>query len=259
MVKTLTFIVLLFANRAFGAGAFTFTDQPWMGNIVIPAGVDLTSGLVAYWSFDSATVSSGTNVTDQSGNNNTMNLYNSPSIVSGHRGDAVQFLAASSQYSIASNSASLGLYFNKPLAISCWVKFISAPGAGKYPFIVTKNTDFNAYGLYAQGDAGEVRALFGTGGTWAESSGWPIVTNVWMHLLAQTDGASTHLHLYTNGVECGTQVLNGGSPTTNTVNVQMGRHYSNPAAYGYLNAYVDELRIYTTNLTSTQISALAAQ
>ncbi len=249
----LTLCILFVCVTSFAIGI----PMPFLGaNKPVRFSEDLTTGLVAYWSFDTSTVS-GASVTDLSGFANTATLQASPSIVSGHLGDAVQCLSASSQYVTAANSASLNC--STSVTVSAWVKFITLPASGKNPVIVGKLADNLGYGLFFSGPA-STYGIFGAGGAFQLTTAWPsAATNIWYHVCVVNEGATPStqmLRLYVNGAEITPAITWNSDTTTNTSGITMMKHYSNS---DLVNGLLDEVRIYNRPLTAAQVASLAAQ
>lgn len=253
-------LACLLANRVLGFGLGL--NNPAMVGQWANRGVQnasdsyATSGLMAYWSFDNSTVS-GASVSDLSGNGNTATLQATASIVTGHRGQAVQLVSANSDYVSAASSGTL-LLTNR-VTVACWLKMTPIVLAAHYPMIVGKLTDNTGYAIYYNSDANEIRALYGTSSSFIESPGYtPFATN-WYHVCVQNDG--TNLKLWINGSQIGSPgtTWSGEPYDSGSKALEMGRHYSLPATYGYIDALIDEVMIYNRALSSAEIAVLAGR
>lgn len=194
---------------------------------------------------------------DSSGNANTVTLdsgtwaFDAPgSVVS---------LNGSTDYMTAANSSSLNI--TGELTLSCYCKINAGPGAGKYPNLCGKWTDFTGYGLYVDGGAGTVVAQIGTSGVW-RSIGTAYTTGVWTHwamAVGPHEGiAGTDVRLFKDGKFIA-RIDNSPSsyyPATNTTALQFGRHYSLPATYGYLSCIIASATIHNRKFADSEIPAL---
>jgi hypothetical protein len=93
---------------------------------------------------------------------------------------------------------------------------------------------------------------FGTGNgaaSWATISA-PISTNRWYHAVGVRDSSGI-LHLYLNGVAVGTPVNAGLGYLSSVGEFGDGYLYTT-----WLNALIDDVRVYNRALTATQIAAM---
>ncbi len=263
VLEALCFLITPLLLHSITPSASAFTPGPqsaaFLGSNKRRPPEDITTDLRAYWSFDTATVS-GSSVADLTTNANTLTLHNSPTIVAGHLNEAVSFASASSQWADAASSLSL-MMSNSEITVSFWIKLLAFPGAGKYPMIVAKGHPNSGFvGGYFNGDDLKVYSGVGTGGSDAYcSTGYTLPTNAWHHIaLTQTNWNGQAMTIYVDGATNCT-IANVANLENNSDLLTIARHYSNPAAYGYLDAIVDEVRIYGRPLTPAQIATLAAQ
>jgi len=235
-------------NRSLTDGEIVTVLDTLTNRYAIQVAPDLTTGLAAYWTFDNSTIS-GSAVTDQSGNGNTATLSGSPTTVSGHAGEAIHFVPASSQYAQAADSASLDLTGN--WTISVWVNVQVQVNANIS--LCAKMGATSGYGLVNFGASSGVSGYWGDGSNWKDSPYSVLSAATWYHVAATYNGSRSRL--YVNGVEISTP----GSSRTGTVVANndvllMGRDFS---AAVYEDLYLDEVRIYSRALSAPDIAWLA--
>ncbi len=197
------------------------------------------SGLVAHWKFDEK---SGTTACDSSGNAHTGTLAHGPLWSAGKVGGALYFDGIDDVVTVLnSNSLNLAASFT----ISAWVN--PASTFADFRSVVAKN---NSYYLYASstgfcGDGspfgyGENRP----GATVCQPS--PLPANTWTHLTLVYSGST--LTLYRNGVAVNSVSASGTLPASSG-NLQIAA-----SQFGeYFKGLIDEVRVYNTALTATDI------
>jgi len=211
-----------------------------------------TDGLVGFWTMDSTTVN------DLSGNANNLTNSGSPTSVAGIKGNAVDYLASSSQYSYCTD-ANCGAdldYQGNGIAVSAWVKADSAIGASNR-FIVdksyyTSSTDNGGYFLLESPTYGLgfcVRNSVGTDTTkCAYKSATALSTTYWQHLVGTYDGANVRFYL--DGVLEATTAC-----TTGIMNV--GNYFGIGAGYSgtvnYFDGKIDHVKVWQRALSATEI------
>lgn len=140
------------------------------------------------------------------------------------------------------------------LTLSVWVKKIGS-GTGSFPAVYSsskKTTSTGGFLILFHPASSRFRFYVDTTG----SGGWVfiqnninIVTNQWYHIVSTWDGSN--IKMYVDGV-----------PQTNTASVsQIGYSIDTSATIGkyaqaYFNGSIDELGIWNTALTSTQVSEI---
>ena len=140
---------------------------------------------------------------------------------------------------------------NRPFSISAWIKITGTTSQG----IVTKyggTASTNEWIYYTTG--GKLRLLFASIGF--ATSTTTLSTNTWYHVVCTYNGQLTNngINLYINSVqETVTYGGSGSSPIVNTSQpVEIGRH----SGSNYLNGQIDEVGIWNTALTSTQVAEI---
>lgn len=137
------------------------------------------------------------------------------------------------------------------MTISAWVKFA---GTGSFPMIVCKNVNTN-FQLYFEGNS-------------TLTSGWGLdindtdvegavnakVTTSWYHVVGTYDGAN--MKVYQNGVIDGT-AAKSGAINTSVGNLIIGAYNTTADPGGdYWNGNIDDVRLYATALTSSDVRTL---
>jgi rhamnogalacturonan endolyase len=224
--------------RAFNSGGYSaYADQL------------LLTKLQAHLKFDE---SSGSNAADATGNGWNGTLVNSPGWVAGYSNNAVNLASASSQYVTLPTGAVSNLY---DFSITAWVKQTTASswarifdfgtGTTAYMFLAPQNGSNNKlrFAITVSGGGGE-QQIDGT---------TSLPAGVWKHVAVTLRG--TMGILFVDGVPVGTNNNMTLSPALlgSTTQSYIGKsQYSDP----YLNALVDDFRIYNGALTAGEVATL---
>ncbi len=207
-------------------------------------------GLKIYWTFNEG---SGTRAIDYSSNSNYGTLVGSPSFIAGKSGNrtALDF-NGSSNYVQASQAPG-----TTNVTISAWVRITAAPGSngGIAGFLSALFGD-GRKNLFV-GTDGKLYFFTYDGATKTTSTPTDTIPlNTWVHVVGTADG--TNLKTYMNGVEVGT-VASGSLLDTYTFFVSGTSGSPATNGHGYLNADIDEVRMYDRALTAPQVVALYEQ
>ena len=194
---------------------------------------------VAAFSFDEG---SGSTVADASGNGNNGTVANTTWAAAGKYGKALSFNGTSSRVTVP-NAASLQL--SAGMTLEAWVNPATTTAAWRD--VIYKGND--NYYLMGTTDHSGVPA---GGGTFAGANAnafaaSALATNSWTYLATTYDGAN--LRLYVNGTLAATQAKTGAI-TSSTNPLTIG---SDPIWGQYFNGLIDDVRIYNTALTASQI------
>ena len=222
-----------------------------LGMMIFRAGVGFGFGLpsdeslVGYWAFDDG---SGSVAVDGSGNGNDGELINSPDWVDGVVGGCLDFVRADTEY--VSIPSSTDLQITGDLTVAGWFNFDEVP-VPAHTGLVSK-----AYGgewlwqiyapskMYVWHDSG-VRARWNVSGS--------IVAGNWYHLAFVRDGTAKTYKIYCDGVLKTTSGAYASAPPTSETHVTIGSGGSHVQPFDGL---IDEVRIYSTALTASEIKAL---
>ena len=215
--------------------------------LATPLAAQVPSDVVAHWQLDG-------NAQDASANQ----LHGTPGpsgsgpawTSSGKIGGALTFDGVDDQVEVVNVPTSMK---NATFAISAWVNYSATDSSGGE--VATLG---DSYGLRVI-SSGEVRAYFYAGG-----SSWPTLTSTganvratgWHHLVGQYTGSS--VQIYVDGQLKGTLAASGPISYTLGTNFYLGRHGFGGTNHHY-NGTIDQVRVYGRALTSTEISALAAE
>ncbi len=205
-------------------------------------------GLFAYYDFNEVKT---TTPYDQWGNH-ASNLSGTASWVSGKTGNGIHFDGSSSSYMDIEDGVMQGL---TNFSISTWVKldannnwnriFDFGASTNNYMFLTPKN-----------GANGNLRFAFKNGGDEEQiNTGITLQTGVWTHVAVTLNGSVGII--YVNGIEVGrneTMTLNP-SLLGNTIQNYIGKSQFNDP---FLNGTIDEFRIYSVALTSSEIVDLVS-
>ncbi|MGZ4413914.1 MAG: LamG-like jellyroll fold domain-containing protein, partial [Gaiellaceae bacterium] len=198
-----------------------------------------TTGLVAAYAFDEG---SGATVTDQSGNGNNGTLTTTTWTTAGKYGGALSFNGTSSRVTIA-NAASLQL--TTGMTLEAWVNPTTVSNAWR-DVIYKGNDNYYLMGTTDQGGAPAGGGTFGnTNANAFATSALP--ANSWSYLATSYDGAN--LRLYLNGTLVSTVAKTGAiTTTTNALTIGSDSFWGQ-----YFSGLIDNIRIYNTALSQTQI------
>ena len=218
--------------------------------------LDDIGGLVGAWNMDEATNSwNGTSgeVKDSSGNSNngTGTGYNgTTSPVVGQYNNAGSFNGTNNYVVTNSN---LGVSGTSPRTISAWIYPTSASGSQVY-FATGTNSANAAVDLIFNQNTKDVYIAF-LSNDWHTANN-VISLNTWSYITIVYDGgiASTStIHIYVNGIPQTVSFAGGGGGTPNTTSsvAYIGRNFT---AANYFSGNIDEVKVYNTALTASQIS-----
>jgi len=229
------------------AGDYVLTIYGNNGSNVASATVALhvVTSLVAWLTFDDGTAA------DDSGYGNNGVLVNGAAIVNDPDRGKVLSLNGVNQYVDLGNAPSLDLSSGSQATITAWVKVADIHNHNS---IVTKGEWKDAFSLLIKGDTTPPNLLW-TGNDTSVFSSNAVPTGVWTHVAVTINGALTTF--YINGQLDGATNQNRGNPIDQTTNdVCLGREqYSGslPAGRWFFNGEMDDVRIYNTALTESQI------
>ena len=209
---------------------------------------NLTSGLVAWLTFDDGTAS------DSSGYGNGGILINGAAIVTDPQRGQVLSLDGVDAYVDLGTNASLDLSDNNQATFAVWVKIAVTKSHNS---IVTKGEWKDAYSLVIKGDTSPVNLLW-TGNDTSVFSGAAVPLNTWTHVAVTVYG--DFANFYINGQLSGTVNQDRGNPIDNiATGVSIGREqYSGslPAGRWFFNGQLDDVRIYERVLSEAEIQSV---
>lgn len=161
-------------------------------------------------------------------------------------GNALQIVAASSQYAGLTNFSSV----QSNVSFGCWYKPTSI-GNRQDIFHNGKNDGQEGYMLYID-SAGvfKMDLIFTATG----SSGITLSAGTWYHLVVARGGTGTGWQMYVNGVAQGTPITNDQNTATTFLTIGAERSGAG-AASNFANGLIDDLRIYERQLSAAEILA----
>ena len=186
---------------------------------------------------------SGTTVTDASGNSNNGTIKEAVRITNGHSGKALQFDGVNDWVSV-SDSASLDL--SDKMTLEAWVYPLAM--SNNETIILKESSAGEVYALYADEDARLPVSYINNGSYRAVTGPNRLPTNKWTHLVATYDGQNQRL--YVNGVEVAKSAQSGLIQQSTGV-LRLG---GNSLWGEFFNGYMDDVRIYNRALTATEVS-----
>ncbi|HEX6761239.1 MAG TPA: LamG-like jellyroll fold domain-containing protein [Gaiellaceae bacterium] len=199
------------------------------------------SGLVAAYAFDEG---SGTSVADQSGNGNTGTVQNGTWGAAGKFGKALQFNGSSTRVNVPDAAS---LHLTTGMTLEAWVNPSTVNGAWRD--VIYKGND-NYYLEATSSNGSKPDGGLIAGGSYADAFGTSALpANSWSFLAETYDGST--LRLYVNGTQVAS-TAHTGAISTSTNQLQIG----GDSLYGqYFAGMIDEVRVYNTALSATQIQA----
>ncbi|WP_243347105.1 LamG domain-containing protein [Parabacteroides sp. FAFU027] len=211
---------------------------------------DVTTGLVARYSFDAV---SGTTVTDDTGNGIAGTLVGAPAVVTGKSGSAVNFPTKTDYMTLPAGVVSTLTDFT----ISTWVNFNTL---STWSRIFDFGTGTSYYMFLTPSNGSIARFAIKNGGTEQLINGTAkLPTGKWVHVAVTCKYDPTTLigtgKLYVNGSLVGTNsnlTINPSMLPSTTLNYLAKSQYNDPA----LNGAIDEFRIYNRALTSDEVMIL---
>ena len=217
----------------------------------------LDSGLVGYWAFEDAP--SATAI-DKSGKGNNATLTNGPKYTNGKIGQALDFDIVNDFVVIPAGASLRGL---GAATISLWYKPKANPinNTGIY-YESTASTAFSRFAIFHQAN-GDLRGIMRDtdAGTSFEAiqTGGANTPNQWIHAALTFSDATNDLILYRNAVQVAINGAAKGSFTTGAPidQIAIGSYTQTPQRF--INAVIDEVRIYNRALSTSEIHQLYIQ
>ena len=242
-------------NKRSGSYALCFFLQLAIG-VMVAGTPAVTQTPAGYWPFDDGT---GTKATDASGNGHTATLVNGISWTAGKVGGAVSANAALSQYV---RIPAINLSSSKAVTVSVWAKRTYSVSGGHALFEATTNftTSTTGFGLFPDNPTcqGILAALIGNVGETANCYAQPS-SGVWHHLTVvydKTKSAGNQVAFYIDGVRQSPARSLYASTNTNTFGNNPIYLFSQGGTKLFDSGKIDDLRIYATALTATQIQQI---
>jgi len=209
-----------------------------------------TEHLVGYWPFNET---SGTNAPDLSGNGNDGTLVNSPTWVDGVVGKCLDFDGTDEYVSIA---ASADFDFRdvstSPFTLTAWVKPTTSRWNSVFSF-GTINYQSVSFAVNASEQPTLTASANGSSWTINYHTDSSISLNVYS-LISLTRDTSGIYTFYING-EIVDSLTYSTDILLNNYSVKVGGHYSLVGGTQFVGN-IDEVRIYSTALTASEIKAL---
>ncbi|MEE9338782.1 MAG: immunoglobulin-like domain-containing protein, partial [Methylococcaceae bacterium] len=205
--------------------------------------------LNAQWSLDE---NSGTIANDQSGNGLHLNLNNMSETnwVSGQFNSALNFNGSDQDASIPSGTSILQ---TESVTLSAWVYPVRT--SVSWEWVATQSDN---YGLVLRPRQGTETVIFyvknaGSGWTQAISPLNTLEFDQWQHIAGTFDASTNTSKLYVNGVEVSSVDVGQSIGYTRGDGFTIGSKGSQ-----FFNGSIDEVRVYDSALTSTEIFQLSA-
>ena len=216
------------------------------------ASADLSTGLIAHYSFDDCTA------TDASGNGYDGAINTSQNCVAGISGTdkALTFNGIDNTISVQ-NSPSLNNITNQ-LSVATWIKFNDIHTASfghEWQSIFNKQGYTSSYGLMLEYDSNPKLLRFyhnGASSDFTDYSWNNVKEKQWYLVVTTYDGVNAKI--YINGKLVSNHAVTG-SIKTNTEDFYIGKSVNSLHSY-YLNADISDLSIYNRSLNNSEITEL---
>lgn len=196
----------------------------------------------ASWGFNS-------NGNDSSGNGYNATLYGNPSYNTSDKkeGTASLFITGNSQYAQANLVSTL----TNNVTITGWVK-CSGVTSGYQLIAYNGDPGFSGYGIYVNHGNGDKLCILLGGKAFLDTAN-TLTANQWTHLTAVRRNGTWEFYINGSNVSITGNTTTPNTPAGNTV---IG---GKSGGGDYFNGLLDNVSIYESALTASQISALAAQ
>jgi peptidoglycan/xylan/chitin deacetylase (PgdA/CDA1 family) len=236
---TATCVVALAANTAVTATFATTAPPPPSGY----AQTVVADTPVGYWRLDETAGTTAANSVATSGAGTYQGVtLGTAGLLANAADKAVTFPGGSSRVQVASNTA---LSPTARVTVEAWIKASALPASGAFGSIVSKA---ESYSLQFNGPRLEFTIIQGGARRRLQAAPGAIVVGSVYHVVGTYDG--TTQRLYVNGVQVASVALTGAI-TANTNSVYIG---SWNGTSEFFQGVVDEVAVYGTALTATQIT-----
>jgi hypothetical protein len=212
-----------------------------------PVKASSENGLVGYWKFDEG---SGNTAADSSGNGNTGALQNGPVWVDGKYGKALRFDGVSNYVRVEDSNS---LHLSTAVTLMAWI-YLPTGATYADSYIVAKEASNGGanLGLKIHDNSGHVVFNLGLDGGYTATqlvSTNNVVRDSWTHVAATYDGSL--IAIYINGVlDSSVSWASGFSSNTNPLTIGSKNP---PYVEAFINATIDEVRIYSRALSQQEI------
>lgn len=250
---------------AIAVGVFTYLSQVSVvvDTVVIPgaslapihsqtaAVANFDTNLVLHYTFDA-------DAADSSGKGNTGTLVGGPSIGSGKIGSALSFDGIDDTVNAGSASSLDDIQAQAGMSVAFWIN----PRSSALGYIMVKGPASNGSGTWyitKTPASTPARISFGKEGSTADMNAnfnGVLTDNTWQHIVLTWDGNMTGgVSLYRNGVAMsgGVTSAGNGANTDAAHNLMIG---SLNGTSGFVDASMDDVRIYNRVLTASEVGEL---
>jgi PKD repeat protein len=207
----------------------------------VPSSPGSATDLVAAYGFEEG---SGTAVADASGHGHTGAIAGATRTTSGRYGSALSFDGVNDWVTIAATNL---LNLSSGATLMAWV--YPTTTSGVRDVLLKEGPGVDIYNLYARNWRGLPESNMYVNGTNQVAEGAALPTNVWTHVAGTYNGSV--LRLYLNGVEVAQQPVTGPIASS-TGPVRIG---GNSFWGEYFQGRIDEVRIYSRALTTSELQA----
>ncbi|MEA3056575.1 MAG: hypothetical protein QOD30_2007, partial [Actinomycetota bacterium] len=232
-----------------GAGSSAYSNVVSVTTPAAPAASAYATAVAAdnptsWWRFGEA---SGTTAADGRGTN-TGTYTNGPtlgqaSLLPADTASTSVRLDGTNDYVNVPSAASLNL--TNAFSIEAWIRPSALPAAGSFASVLTKA---ESYSIQLNGPRLEFTIMQSGARRRLQAPAGAVVAGTTYHVVATYDG--TTQRLYVNGAQVASAALSGGATVTTSA-VRIG---SWDGGSEFFNGMVDEVALYSTVLTATQVA-----
>jgi hypothetical protein len=207
------------------------------------------ANLELWYRFEETT---GMTTTDQSSRSNTGTLRNfdlKTHRVDGIIGNALRFDGVDSYIDCGDNSTITAIC-ESDFAVSIWFKFPSTLATGTYN-LINNGTSGNGWYYININTSNTLTAYFSSGATVTITGSTTVNDGAWHNVIFTHDSSNTTVYLYLDGSSEGNDTTTSPFSSKSDENVYIG---ATGGSSNYFTGVIDDVRIYDTYLSSTQVT-----
>jgi len=207
--------------------------------------------LIAHWPLDESTGPRA----DSTGRGNTLSATGTVAAGAGVHGDAASFDGAS--FLGIADATQTGLDVASGLAVAA--HFNATTVAGAHTVVAKHDNNGNQRSYRIRIDAGVLFATLSTDGT-AElnlTGTTTLATGIWYHVALVFDACANTVTLYLDGNVDASATAGFGVLHDSSTDFTVGARMAVAAAEEFFEGFIDDVRLYTTPLTESEVQELA--
>jgi Concanavalin A-like lectin/glucanases superfamily len=217
-------------------------------NVLSPRSIDNENGLVAWYTFDQP----GIMIDYARGLHGTIN--NAPSLASGIIGNAFKFNGSSNYVTLGALPS-----ITSPVSIAAWVNLQANPSGENFT-ICQRGPDSGSWDITFEFNNNNPRFQVAntSPAAFVLTGASTLATSIWYHLCAVIDSDAAKLRLYVNGsADANSGLSYSGTLRNGGTSWTIGG--LNPSGGRYINAVLDDFRVYYRILAPGEVNAIYNQ